>query len=100
MLTPALTKACCAFECLRIVNYLSNASIEVVQTLLILGNVLSNAMNAGAAWVLLGERRVAMYQFLDVWLMVRRHDTSSGTHSWLSYSVRACDAVFVEPFGK
>ncbi|KAL9092187.1 MAG: hypothetical protein Q9159_000946 [Coniocarpon cinnabarinum] len=46
--------ACCSFECLRLVNYLSNASVDVVQTLLILGNVLSNTMNAGAAWVLLG----------------------------------------------
>ena len=35
-------------------NYLSNASVDVVQTLLILGNTLSNTMNAGASWVLLG----------------------------------------------
>jgi len=45
---------CCSFECLRLVNYLSNASLEVIQTMLILGNVLSNAMNAGVAWSLLG----------------------------------------------
>lgn len=35
-------------------NYLGNASIEVVQTMLILGNVLSNGMNAGASWSFLG----------------------------------------------
>ena len=46
--------ACCAFECLRLVNYLSNTSTDVIQTLLILGNVLSNTMNAGSSWVLLG----------------------------------------------
>ena len=46
--------ACCSFECLRLVNYISNASSEVVQTMLLLGNVLANGMNAGAAWSFLG----------------------------------------------
>ncbi|KAB8346018.1 hypothetical protein FH972_023070 [Carpinus fangiana] len=45
---------CCSFECLRIVNYLANASLEVVQAMLVLGNVLSNGMNAGASWSFLG----------------------------------------------
>jgi len=47
--------ACCSFECLRLVNYISNASSEVVQTMLLLGNVLANGMNAGAAWSFLGR---------------------------------------------
>ncbi|KAK8242473.1 fungal-specific transcription factor domain-containing protein [Phyllosticta capitalensis] len=45
---------CCSFECLRITNFLSHSRLETIQTLLILGNVISNNMNAGVAWSLLG----------------------------------------------
>ncbi|OSS49196.1 hypothetical protein B5807_05629 [Epicoccum nigrum] len=45
---------CCSFECLRFTNFLSHANIENIQTLLILGNVISNNMNAGVAWSLMG----------------------------------------------
>ncbi|KAF2134637.1 hypothetical protein P153DRAFT_362389 [Dothidotthia symphoricarpi CBS 119687] len=45
---------CCSFECLRFTNFLSLANIENIQTLLILGNVISNNMNAGVAWSLMG----------------------------------------------
>ncbi|KAF2120319.1 hypothetical protein BDV96DRAFT_567048 [Lophiotrema nucula] len=45
---------CCAYECLRIVNYLSHSTPFDIQNLLILGNVISNSMNAGVAWSLLG----------------------------------------------
>jgi len=45
---------CCSFECLRFTNFLSNATLENIQTLLILGNVISNNMNAGVAWSLMG----------------------------------------------
>ena len=45
---------CCSFECLRFTNFLSHATLESVQTLLVLGNVISNNMNAGTAWNLLG----------------------------------------------
>ncbi|KIV98609.1 uncharacterized protein PV09_09602 [Verruconis gallopava] len=45
---------CCSFECLRMTNFLSNPSLETIQTLLVLGNVISNTMNAGVAWSLLG----------------------------------------------
>jgi hypothetical protein len=45
---------CCSFECLRMTNFLSNPSLENIQTLLVLGNVISNTMNAGVAWSLLG----------------------------------------------
>lgn len=45
---------CCSFECLRITNFLSHSNLETIQTLLILGNVMSNNMNAGVAWSLLG----------------------------------------------
>jgi hypothetical protein len=45
---------CCAYECLRIVNYLSHSTIVDIQCLLVLGNVISNNMNAGVAWALLG----------------------------------------------
>ncbi|KIX02215.1 uncharacterized protein Z518_08154 [Rhinocladiella mackenziei CBS 650.93] len=45
---------CCAYECLRIVNYLSRPTIVDIQSLLVLGNVIANSMNAGVAWSLLG----------------------------------------------
>ncbi|TID26976.1 c6 transcription [Venturia nashicola] len=45
---------CCAYECLRIINYLSHSNLYDVQNLLVLGNVISNNMNAGVAWSLLG----------------------------------------------
>lgn len=45
---------CCSFECLRFTNFLSHATLENIQTLLILGNVISNNMNAGVAWSLMG----------------------------------------------
>ncbi|CEJ90068.1 hypothetical protein VHEMI05876 [[Torrubiella] hemipterigena] len=45
---------CCAYECLRLINYLSNSNLEDIQNLLVLGNVISNNMNAGVAWTLLG----------------------------------------------
>lgn len=50
-----LAAVCCAYECLRIVNYLSCCQLEDIQSLLVLGNVISNSMNAGVAWALLGE---------------------------------------------
>ncbi|KAF2759941.1 hypothetical protein EJ05DRAFT_484823 [Pseudovirgaria hyperparasitica] len=45
---------CCSFECLRFTNFLSQPTMETIQTLLILGNVISNNMNAGVAWSLMG----------------------------------------------
>ncbi|KAF2742691.1 hypothetical protein M011DRAFT_497379 [Sporormia fimetaria CBS 119925] len=45
---------CCSFECLRFTNFLSHATLENIQTLLILGNVISNNMNAGVSWSLMG----------------------------------------------
>jgi Zn(2)-Cys(6) binuclear cluster domain-containing protein len=45
---------CCAYECLRIINYLSRATLIDLQNLLVLGNVISNNSNAGVAWSLLG----------------------------------------------
>lgn len=38
---------CCSFECLRITNFFSHSNLESIQTLLILGNVISNNNNAG-----------------------------------------------------
>jgi hypothetical protein len=41
-------------ECLRFVNFLSQANLETLQTLLVIQNVLTNNMNAGIAWSLHG----------------------------------------------
>jgi hypothetical protein len=45
---------CCAYECLRTINYLAYSTLVDIQNLLVLGNVISNNMNAGVAWSLLG----------------------------------------------
>lgn len=45
---------CCAFECARYTNYLSRANMETIQTFTIVQNVLTNNMNAGTAWSMLG----------------------------------------------
>ncbi|KEF54265.1 uncharacterized protein A1O9_09431 [Exophiala aquamarina CBS 119918] len=45
---------CCLYEYLRIVNYLSHSTTVDIQTLLVLGNVIANNINAGVAWYLLG----------------------------------------------
>ncbi|CAD0018320.1 unnamed protein product, partial [Aureobasidium pullulans] len=47
--------------CLRFTNFLSHVTLESIQTLLILGNVISNNMNAGTSWSLMGlTLRLAM----------------------------------------
>ncbi|KAI9708351.1 MAG: hypothetical protein M1820_004055 [Bogoriella megaspora] len=45
---------CCSFECLRLINYFAHSNLEDIQNLLVLGNVISNNMNPGVAWSLLG----------------------------------------------
>ena len=65
---------CCAYECLRIVNYLSHATLVDIQTLLILGNVLSNNMNAGVAWSLLGIPPPRISNAVFPILMINRTD--------------------------
>ncbi|KAK4545157.1 hypothetical protein LTR36_003708 [Oleoguttula mirabilis] len=45
---------CCSFECLRITNFLSQPHLESIQALLIISHVMTNNMNAGTAWSLLG----------------------------------------------
>ncbi|KAJ5908614.1 hypothetical protein N7495_001296 [Penicillium taxi] len=41
-------------QCLRMTNFLSQPTIEAIQTLLVIGNVLSYNMNPGISYVLLG----------------------------------------------
>ncbi|KAL4918387.1 hypothetical protein BDW62DRAFT_181293 [Aspergillus aurantiobrunneus] len=45
---------CCSYQCLRMTNFLSPPTIEAIQTLLVIGNVLSYNMNPGISYVLLG----------------------------------------------
>ena len=45
----------CSYQCLRMMNYVAQPTIEVIQILLIISNVLSYNMNAGASYTLLGE---------------------------------------------
>ncbi|KAJ5591476.1 uncharacterized protein N7459_001845 [Penicillium hispanicum] len=44
----------CAYQCLRMLNYVSQPTVEVIQILLVISNVLSYNMNAGASYTLLG----------------------------------------------
>lgn len=44
----------CAYQCLRMMNYVSQPTVEAIQILLIISNVLSYNMNAGASYTLLG----------------------------------------------
>jgi hypothetical protein len=50
---------CCAYECLRIVNYYTQTTLEDLQVLLVLGKVISNNMNAGTSWSLLGKQQTS-----------------------------------------
>ncbi|KAI2740289.1 transcriptional regulator family: Fungal Specific TF [Penicillium roqueforti] len=45
---------CCSYQCLRMTNFLSQPTIQAIQTLLVIGNVLSYNMNPGISYVLLG----------------------------------------------
>ncbi|KAL4944561.1 hypothetical protein BDV06DRAFT_220187 [Aspergillus oleicola] len=44
----------CSYQLLRMVNYVSRPSVEIVQILLIISSILSYNMNAGASYTLLG----------------------------------------------
>lgn len=41
-------------ECLRFTNFLSQSTLESLQSLIIIGNVMTNNLNAGTSWALLG----------------------------------------------
>ncbi|KAL4861767.1 hypothetical protein BDV12DRAFT_190856 [Aspergillus spectabilis] len=45
---------CCSCQCLRMTNFLSQPTLNAIQTLLVLSNVLSNNMNPGISYLLLG----------------------------------------------
>ncbi|KAJ5543569.1 hypothetical protein N7535_005993 [Penicillium sp. DV-2018c] len=57
----------CSYQCLRMLNYVSQPTVEVIQILLIISNVLSYNMNAGASYTLLGmTERMCMVLGLHV----------------------------------
>ena len=57
----------CSYQCLRMMNYVSQPTVEVIQILLIISNVLSYNMNAGASYTLLGmTERLCMVLGLHV----------------------------------
>ena len=47
--------ACCAFQCLRLSNFISFPDIATIQALILLVNFLQNQANAGASWSMLGK---------------------------------------------
>ncbi|KAL5343819.1 hypothetical protein BJX70DRAFT_393241 [Aspergillus crustosus] len=44
----------CSYQCLRMLNYVSRPTVEIIQILLIISNVLSYNMHAGASYTMLG----------------------------------------------
>ncbi|KAG2411555.1 hypothetical protein HFD88_009111 [Aspergillus terreus] len=57
----------CSYQCLRMLNYVSQPTMEIIQVLLIISNVLSYNMNAGASYTLLGmTERMCMVLGLHV----------------------------------
>ncbi|KAL2872536.1 uncharacterized protein BJX67DRAFT_11605 [Aspergillus lucknowensis] len=44
----------CSYQCLRMLNYVAQPSVEIIQILLIINSVLSYNMNPGASYTLLG----------------------------------------------
>lgn len=55
-----LCVVCCSYQCLRMTNFLSHPTIEAIQTLLIIGNVLAYNMNPGTAYILLGKSTIPL----------------------------------------
>ncbi|RFU73781.1 hypothetical protein TARUN_8465 [Trichoderma arundinaceum] len=51
---PAVRSVQRAFDALRLANYVLHPSLDVVQTLLIIGNVLQDVGQSDGAWVMLG----------------------------------------------
>ncbi|KAI9375380.1 hypothetical protein BJX61DRAFT_494500 [Aspergillus egyptiacus] len=57
----------CSYQCLRMLNYVARPTVEIIQILLIISNVLSYNMNAGASYTLLGmTERMCMVLGLHV----------------------------------
>lgn len=52
--TVLICLVCCSYQCLRMTNFMSQPTIEAIETLLVIGNVLSYNMNPGISYVLLG----------------------------------------------
>ncbi|KAI2026373.1 hypothetical protein LOY97_001252 [Ophidiomyces ophidiicola] len=64
---------CCSYQCLRAINFVSQPNVNAIQTLLIIGNVLSHNMNPGAAYVLLG---MTLRMVISLGLQVESHKFS------------------------
>ncbi|EER27623.1 hypothetical protein D8B26_006287 [Coccidioides posadasii str. Silveira] len=64
---------CCSYQCLRAINFVSQPNLQAIQTLLIIGNVLSHNMNPGASYVLLG---MTLRMVISLGLQVESHKFS------------------------
>jgi len=49
-----ITLVCCAYQALRMTNFMTHPSVETIQAFLVIGNVLSYNMNPGVSYILLG----------------------------------------------
>lgn len=77
-------------------NFLSQPSIEAIQTLLVIGNVLSYNMNPGVSYVLLGmpdtvgTDRFCCFAF---GLTIPRYDIANGLGAWIARRVKSIYAI-------
>ncbi|EEA22080.1 hypothetical protein TMatcc_008494 [Talaromyces marneffei ATCC 18224] len=76
----------CAYQCLRNGNFLSQPSMEAIQTLLIIGDVLSYNMNPGIAYVTFGvAQRMSLTLGLHAESFLFRDQTANRRHElWWS----------------
>lgn len=72
----------CAYQCLRMLNYVSQPTVEVIQILLIISNVLAYNMNAGASYTLLGMFDSDLTN--QAKLTGHRHDRAHVSSPWTS----------------
>lgn len=80
---PELTRlVCCAYQALRMANFMTHPSIEAIQAFLVIGNVLSYNMNPGVSYILLGATvrmayslglQIESHHFSPAEQYVRRH---------------------------
>jgi hypothetical protein len=74
----------CAYQCLRMLNYVSQPTVEVIQILLIISNVLSYNMNAGASYTLLGKLVIPALSTSLPSNVFQRHDGTHVSRAWTS----------------
>lgn len=88
-----ISKVSCAYQCLRNGNFLSRPNMESIQTLLIIGDVLSYNMNPGIAYVTFGTLTTMIESHLSPCTCAKRYRCRS-TDGFNSRS--SCGVFYIE----